>query len=141
MNGLMMDYQLNVPAILRRGEELFGEREIVSRRPDRSWHRSTYAEVVSRTKRLAVALRALGLDDGDRVATFMWNHQEHLETYLAAPVGGLVTHTLNLRLHPDDLTYIATHAERSRARRRQGALAGGGAVHRPLRVRARDRGG
>ena len=83
----------------------------MSRRPDRTWHRSTYAEAVSRTKRLVVALRALGLDDGDRVATFMWNHQEHLETYLAAPVGGLVTHTLNLRLHPDDLTYIATHAE------------------------------
>ncbi len=110
MDGLMMDYQLNVPAILRRGDELFGDREIASRRPDRSWHRSTYAEVISRTKRLAVALRALGLEEGDRVATFMWNHQEHLETYLAAPVGGFVTHTLNLRLHCDDLTYIATHA-------------------------------
>jgi fatty-acyl-CoA synthase len=110
MNGLMMEYQLNVPAILRRGEQLFGDREIASHRPDRTWHRSTYADVASRTKRLAVALRALGLEDGDRVATFMWNHQEHLETYLAAPVGGFVTHTLNVRLHPDDLTYIATHA-------------------------------
>lgn len=110
MQGLMMDYQLNVPAILRRGEELFGDREIVSRLPDRSFHRSTYAEVASRAKRLIVALRGLGLADGDRVATFMWNHHEHLETYIGAPAGGLVTHTLNLRLHPDDNVYIATHA-------------------------------
>ena len=110
MQGLIMDYQLNVPAILRRGDELFGAREIVSRLPDKSWHRSTYAEVISRTKRLSLALRELGLEDGDRVATFMWNHHEHLETYIGAPTGGFVTHTLNLRLHPDDITYIATHA-------------------------------
>ena len=77
MEGLMMDYQLNVPAILRRSDELYGGREIVSRLPDKSWHRFTYADFVSRTKRLAVALRGLGLDDGDRVATLMWNHHEH----------------------------------------------------------------
>jgi fatty-acyl-CoA synthase len=110
MEGLMMDYQLNVPAILRRGEELFGTREIASRLPDKTWHRYTYADFASRAKRLAVALRGLGLEDGDRVATFMWNHHEHLETYVGAPAGGFVTHTLNLRLHCDDLTYIATHA-------------------------------
>lgn len=110
MQGLMMDYQLNIPAILRRAEQLYGDREVVSRRPDKSMHRATVGEVASRTKRLAVALRALGLTDGDRVATFMWNHQQHLETYVGAPVGGFVTHTLNLRLHPDDNTYIATHA-------------------------------
>ena len=110
MQGLMMDYQLNVPAILRRADELYGDREIVSRLPDKSWHRYTYADFVSRTKRLAVALRGLGLSDGDRVATLMWNHHEHLETYIGAPVGGFVTHTLNLRLHPDDNTYIASHA-------------------------------
>ena len=110
MNGLMMDYQLNVPAILRRGDELFGTREIVSRLPDKSWHRTTYADVVTRTKQLALALRnELGLVDGDRVGTFAWNHHEHLEVYIGAPVGGFVTHTLNLRLHPDDLTYIASH--------------------------------
>jgi fatty-acyl-CoA synthase len=110
MQGLMMDYQLNVPAILRRADELYGDREIVSRLPDKSFHRATYAEVVSRTKRLAVALRGLGLENGDRVATFMWNHHEHFETYVGAPAGGFVTHTLNLRLHPDDNAYIATHA-------------------------------
>ena len=110
MQALMMDYQLNVPAILRRGEELYGHREIVSRLPDKSWHRYTYADFTSRAKKLAVALRGLGLEDGDRVGTLMWNHHEHLETYIGAPVGGFVTHTLNLRLHPDDNTYIATHA-------------------------------
>ena len=110
MEGLMMDYQLNVPAILRRGEQLFGDREIVSRLPDKSWHRYTYADFSRRAKQLALALRTeLGLVDGDRVATFAWNHHEHLEAYIGAPLGGLVTHTLNLRLHPDDLTYIATH--------------------------------
>ena len=78
MDGLMMDYQLNVPAILRRADELYGDREIVSRQPDKSWHRYTYADFVSRTKKLIVALRTLGLEDGDRVGTFMWNHSQHL---------------------------------------------------------------
>ena len=109
MDGLMMDYQLNVPAILRRADELYGESEIASRLPDKSWHRYSYADFVSRTKKLVVALRKLGIEDGDRVGTFMWNHSQHLETYIGAPVGGFVTHTLNLRLHPDDNTYIATH--------------------------------
>ena len=106
----MMDYELNVPAILRRADDLYGDREIASRLPDKSWHRYTYADCVSRTKRLVSALRKLGLEDGDRVGTFMWNHSQHLEVYIGAPVGGFVTHTLNLRLHPDDNTYIATHA-------------------------------
>jgi fatty-acyl-CoA synthase len=111
VDGLIMDYQLNVPAILRRGEQLFGDKEIVTRLPDRGWHRYTYADFAPRARRLAAALRnELGLADGDRVATFCWNHYQHLETYIGVPVGGLVTHTLNLRLHPDDLTYIATHA-------------------------------
>jgi fatty-acyl-CoA synthase len=110
VEGLMMDYQLNVPAILRRADDLYGDGEIASRLPDKSWHRYTYADCVSRTKRLTVALRKLGLEDGDRIGTFMWNHSQHLEVYIGAPVGGFVTHTLNLRLHPDDNTYIATHA-------------------------------
>lgn len=111
MDGLMMDYQLNVPAILRRAEEVFPQREITSRLPDTSWHSYSYADFVRRAKQLALALRnELGLRDGDRVGTFAWNHHEHLEAYVGAPAGGFVTHTLNLRLHPDDLTYIATHA-------------------------------
>ena len=110
MRGLIMDYQLNVPAILRRADELWGDKEIVSRLPDKSFHRYTYADFVRRTKQLATALAGLGLEPGDRVGTFCWNHHQHLETYIGAPVGGFVTHTLNLRLHPDDLTYIASHA-------------------------------
>ena len=109
MDGLIMDYQLNVPAILRRAEQHYGHKEVVSRRPDKSFHRMTYAELIPRTRRLAAALKGLGLGDGDRVGTFAWNHHEHLEAYLGVPAGGMVVHTLNLRLHPDDLTYIATH--------------------------------
>ncbi|MDF2749109.1 MAG: fatty-acid--CoA ligase, partial [Gaiellaceae bacterium] len=110
MNGLIMDYELNVPAILRRAEQLFGHKEIVTRRTDKSFHRYTYAEFAERTKRLTLALKGLGLREGDRVGTFAWNHYQHLEAYIGLPVAGMVTHTLNLRLHPDDITYIATHA-------------------------------
>ena len=111
MQGLIMDYPLNVPAILRRAEQLYGHKEIATRLPDKSWHRYTYADFAPRAKQLGLALRAeLGLQDGDRVATFAWNHYQHLEVYIGVPVAGLVVHTLNLRLHPDDLTYIATHA-------------------------------
>jgi acyl-CoA synthetase (AMP-forming)/AMP-acid ligase II len=111
MDGLIMDYQLNVPAILRRADQLFGHKQVVSRLPDRSWHRISYADLTRRTKQLALALRGeLRLDEGDRVATFSWNHHEHLEAYIGVPCAGLVAHTLNLRLHADDLTYIATHA-------------------------------
>jgi acyl-CoA synthetase (AMP-forming)/AMP-acid ligase II len=111
MQGLIMDYQLNVPAILRRAEQLFGHKEIVTRLPDRGWHRYSYGDFATRVKQLATALRReLGLADGDRVATFAWNHYQHLEIYIGVPVAGCVTHTLNLRLHADDLTYIATHA-------------------------------
>ncbi len=104
-----MDYDLNVSAIVRRAEQLFGHKEIVTRNPDKSFHRYTYADFVPRSRKLAQALRNLGLEDGDRVGTFAWNHYRHLEAYLGLPAGGLVIHTLNLRLHPDDLTYIAQH--------------------------------
>jgi fatty-acyl-CoA synthase len=84
---------------------------VASRRADRSWHLTDYATVLARTHRLAGALRnELGLPPGVRVATLCWNHAEHLEVYLGAPSCGLVLHTLNLRLHPDDLAYIASHA-------------------------------
>jgi fatty-acyl-CoA synthase len=109
MQGLSMDYQLNVGAIVRRAEQLFGHKEIVTRNADKSFHRYTYADFVPRSRKLAAALRKLGLEDGDRVGTFAWNHYRHLEAYLGLPSGGLVIHTLNLRLHPDDLTYIAQH--------------------------------
>ncbi|MHB9145854.1 MAG: long-chain fatty acid--CoA ligase [Symbiobacteriia bacterium] len=111
MDGLMMDFQLTLPAILRRAESLYGAKEIVTRLPDKSFHRYTYADFVRRAKQLALALQRLGVQPGDRVATFSWNHHQHLEAYFGIPLAGGVLHTLNLRLHPDDLTYIVGHAE------------------------------
>ena len=111
LEGLAQDYQLTLPAILRRAEQLYGYREIVTRRPDKSFHRHTFADFVSRSKRLAVALKKLGLEDGDRVGTLGWNTYQHLEAYFGAPCSGAVLHTLNPRLHEDDLSFIANHAE------------------------------
>ena len=110
MRGLMMDFPLTTDALLRRAEALGGAREIVSRLPDRSLHRYPYTDFVARTKRLATALMRLGLQPGDRVATLCWNHHAHLEAYFGIPLAGGVLHTLNLRLHHDDLAYIVSHA-------------------------------
>jgi acyl-CoA synthetase (AMP-forming)/AMP-acid ligase II len=106
----MMDFPLTLVPILERAGKLFSKIEIVSRRPDRSLTRSTYGDVYRRARRLARALELAGLKRGERVATLMWNHSEHLEAYLGIPVSGGVLHALNLRLHPDELTYIANHA-------------------------------
>jgi fatty-acyl-CoA synthase len=111
LNGLMMEYQLSLPPILRRAETYFGDGEIVTRLPDKSFHRYTYRDMAARAKQLAVALQKLGLERGDRVATLCWNHYQHLEAYFGIPCGGFVLHTLNLRLHPDDLAYIAEHGK------------------------------
>lgn len=110
MHGLMMDFPLTVPAIVRRAATLFGHRPISGRRQDRSITRTSYAVVLERVKRLAVALTRLGVAPGDRVATLGWSSQEHLEAYLAIPSMGAVLHTLNLRLHQDDLAYIVNDA-------------------------------
>ncbi len=110
MDGLMMDFQLTLPAILRRAETYFGRREIVTRMPDRTLHRYTYAEMADRAKRLSVALQGLGVESGDRVGTLAWNNYTHLEAYFGVPLSGAVLHTLNLRLHPTDLAYIINHA-------------------------------
>jgi fatty-acyl-CoA synthase len=82
----------------------------VSRLPGKTLHRCTYHDLTRRACALAGALQRLGLRKGDRVATLMWNHHVHLEAYLAIPCAGAILHTLNLRLHPDDLAYNATHA-------------------------------
>jgi fatty-acyl-CoA synthase len=110
MDGLMMDYQLTLPTILRRVETYFGGKEVVTRLPDKSFHRYAYADMARRAKQLAVALRSLGLERGDRVGTLCWNHYQHLEAYFGIPCGGFVLHTLNIRLHPNDIGYIAAHA-------------------------------
>src|SRR5262249_23673439 len=110
MNGLMMSFPLTLNAIFRRAETFFPAREIVSRLPDPSLQRGTLGAFADRTRRLVRALRELGIRPGDRVATLAWNHQAHLEAYFAAPIAGAVLHTLNLRLHPDELAYIVSHA-------------------------------
>ncbi|MEO8337527.1 MAG: long-chain fatty acid--CoA ligase [bacterium] len=110
MRGLMMDSPLTLSALLRHAEHLHGNREIVSRRADRSLTRYTYRDCLTRARQLGAALRGLGLQRGDRIATFAWNHQRHLEAYFGVPAAGFVLHTLNLRLHPDDLAYIANDA-------------------------------
>lgn len=108
--GLMMDFPLTLSAVLRRAETFFGGKDIVTRLPDKRFHRYTYAEFARRTKRLALVLRRLGIKPGERVATLCWNHYQHLEAYFGVPFSGGVLHTLNPRLHPDDLSYIVAHA-------------------------------
>ena len=110
MRGLMMDSPLTLSALLRHAERLHGSREIVSRRADRSLFRYTYRDCLTRARQLGAALRGLGLAPGDRVATFAWNHHRHLEAYYGISASGFVLHTLNLRLHPDDLAYIVNDA-------------------------------
>ncbi|HEY4216517.1 MAG TPA: long-chain fatty acid--CoA ligase [Gemmatimonadaceae bacterium] len=110
MRGLMMDFPLTIPAMVRRAEQMHPSKAIVSRRPDRSLHRTTYAECLTRARRLASALQSLGVRPSDRVATLCWNHHQHFEAYVAVPCMGAVLHTLNLRLHAAELEYIVNHA-------------------------------
>ena len=110
LEGLTQDYQLTIPAILKRADQLYGKREIVTRRPDKTFHRYTYADFVSRAKKLAVALEGLGIESGDRVGTLCWNNYQHLEAYFGVPSSGAVLHTINPRLFEDDLAYIVDHA-------------------------------
>ncbi|HUK34796.1 MAG TPA: long-chain fatty acid--CoA ligase, partial [Vicinamibacterales bacterium] len=111
MHGLMMDFPLTLPAIFRHAERVFPRREIVTRRADRSLHRYTFADFALRTRRLAGALKGLGIVPGDRVATLCWNHHQHLEAYFGVSMIGAVLHTLNLRLHPDELSFIVNDAD------------------------------
>jgi len=111
MQGLMMDFPLTLPAIFRHAERVFSRREIVTRRADKSIHRYTYADFAARTRRLAGALKPLGVAPGDRVATLAWNHYQHLEAYFGVSMTGAVLHTLNLRLHPDELAFIVNDAD------------------------------
>jgi len=106
----MMDAPLTLPSLLERASSLFPRREVVSRRSDRSIHRYTYADLHRRALALAEALQRAGLAPGDRVATLMWNDFAHLEAYFGIPLAGGVLHTLNLRLAPAQLGWIADDA-------------------------------
>ena len=111
MNGLMMDWPLVIPNILRRAAQFFPEKEIVSRRGDGVVVRSNYGEVEKRVHRLMNVLLKLGVKPGDRIATCAWNHQRHLELYFAVPAVGAVLHTINFRLAREQVLYIINHAE------------------------------
>jgi len=110
MDSTMMDFPLTITTIMRYGTTVFGDKEVVTGTGEELPRRRSYADVGERVARLANALRALGVDGDQRVGTFMWNNAEHLEAYLAIPSMGAVLHTLNLRLSPDQVGYIATHA-------------------------------
>ena len=110
MRSTMMDSPLTVTALMRYGTSAFADREVRTWTGDSSRSQS-YGETGARAAQLAGALRGLGVDGDQRVATLMWNNSQHLEAYLAVPSMGAVLHTLNLRLDPAQLGYIANHAE------------------------------
>src|ERR671919_1044178 len=110
LESTMQEFPLTIGMILRHGRTVYGDSEVVTFEGD-GCRRATFAEVATRVDRLAGALRRLGIEPGDRVATFQWNNQEHLEAYLAIPNMGAVLHTLNIRLFPEQLTYVVNHAE------------------------------
>ncbi len=107
----MMDEELNLWDFLERAAELFGGKEVVSRLHTGAVHRTTYAEIYRRARRLMGGLKALGVGVGDRVATLGFNHFRHLEAYFAVPGMGAVLHTANPRLSPKEIAYILNHAE------------------------------
>ena len=110
MQGLMQSYPLTLTHVFRRAERLFPEKGIATVTGG-GIERTTYGEWAERTRRLAGVLDDLGISADGRVGTFAWNTARHLELYFAAPCSGRVLHTLNIRLFPDDIVYIADHAE------------------------------
>ena len=111
MQGLMMDWPLTLPSILEHAALYHPDREVVARTVEGTIHRYGYADALKRVKRLANALVALGIKPGDRVATLAWSTHRHFELYFAATGIGAVLHTINPRLHPDQVAWVANHAE------------------------------
>ena len=111
MIATMMDVPLSLNHLLERAGTIFGGNIIVSRLPDNSLVRHSYGQYYRRTRALASALQRLGLKKGDRVATLCWNHHAHLEAYFGIPAAGGVMHTLNLRLSPGEIGWIAADAK------------------------------
>jgi fatty-acyl-CoA synthase len=111
MNGLMMQQPLLVSSLLIHAERHHGDQEIVSRRVEGDILRYTFAELAARSRRMANVLATLGVRGSQRVATLAWNGSRHMELYYAVSGSGAVLHTLNPRLHPDQLVWIADHAQ------------------------------
>ncbi len=110
MRSTMQDAPLSVARLVRHGTVAHGASEVLTWTGD-GFRRATYAQVGARAAQLANALRKLGIDADQRVATYQWNDQEHFEAYLAVPAMGAVLHTLNVRLFSEQVAYIANHAE------------------------------
>ncbi len=110
MKSTMQDAPLLISGIVRHGEAIYAEKKVFTVTPD-GVEEATFAQIARRAEQLAKALEKLGIERGDRVATFMWNNQAHMEVYLAVPSMGAVLHTLNIRLFPEQLAYIINHAE------------------------------
>ncbi|HEY7547094.1 MAG TPA: AMP-binding protein, partial [Blastocatellia bacterium] len=110
MLSTMQDHPLTIGMIFDYGRKVYASSRVVTFMGDSS-RIASFAEVGERASRLAGALKRLGIKPGDRVGTFGWNTQEHLEAYMAIPSMGAVLHTLNIRLFPEQLAYVANHAE------------------------------
>jgi fatty-acyl-CoA synthase len=110
LESTMQDFPLTIGMIFRHGRAVYSDSEVATFEGESS-RRASYAEVAERAERLAAALGRLGIEPADRVGTFCWNSQEHLEAYLAIPGMGAVLHTLNIRLFPEQLAYVVNHAE------------------------------
>ena len=111
MLGLMQSQQLLISTLIEFADRHHGESEVVSRRVEGDIHRSTYKQLAARSRQVANALDRWNLGFGDRVATLAWNGYRHLELYYGVSGSGRVIHTLNPRLHPDQIVWIANHAE------------------------------
>ncbi|MDO8699895.1 MAG: long-chain-fatty-acid--CoA ligase [Rhodoferax sp.] len=111
--GLMMDRPLLVSDVIEHGAAQFGDVEVVSRETHGPLFRYTYAQCAARARKLANALKQLGLEPGKAVGSIAWNNHRHLEAYYAVSGSGMVMHTCNPRLHPQQLIYIINHAEDS----------------------------
>lgn len=112
ITSTMQDIELSITHIFQHGRRIHADAEIITYNgPDEPTTSMTFAEIGDRTDQLAAALAKLGVAEGDRVATFMWNNNRHMEAYLAIPCMGAVLHTLNIRLFPDQLAYVINHAE------------------------------
>ena len=109
--GRMMSQPLLISSLIKHADRYYGNIEVVSRRVEGDIHRYTYSDCHKRSKKLANALNKLGVTMGDRVATLAWNGYRHLEAYYAVSGSGAVLHTVNPRLHPEQIAYIANHAE------------------------------
>ena len=111
MFGLMQQHSLLISSLIEFANRHHGDGEVVSKRVEGDLHRYTWADVANRSRQMANALDALGLEQGQRVATLAWNGYRHLELYFGVSGSGRVLHTLNPRLHPDQVVWIANHAE------------------------------